>query len=296
MNDKQIKNLLIVALVVIIVAVAATGLNALQSNSKVEKFAVSEDTVKDADKVEFDSKDNKFALQRTEDQWKVDGIKADSEQVNTFLDLMKSAKVTTTSSTNSNNYELFGVDDENALKLRFYSGENKLSEILLGRALSNGNYIRFENDVNVYQVDKNIASSGDLSANEFKDKAVTSGNLTDLTKIIGEDFQLNMVSGLYEFENDDTEVDQATAQTFANSIINIKAVDLASVEEANSLENRDPNLKFEVMFSNGNDFKFELFAVSDDIVLVKREDGVVLTLYRTQFDSINYNKDKLKQS
>lgn len=294
MTQSQVKKLAIFAGVIILIAIALTIIYLLQSNT-ADKVILTESVESSVTKIklDIDNSGNNFELIKENNEWKVDNVKADQNKISELFKLLNETKISTIASTNPDNYSLFNVDDKSGIVIGFFQNNNKFLTLVIGKTGTNGNYLRIEGDSNVYLVNKNIRDVVSGTVNDFKDKTLSEGTIGDLTKIIAKDFQINNSSNGFTLENHSDSLDQVKTQSFVNNLINFKAYEIATLEESKTIEGRSPTLSYQIEFSNGNSFAFDIYKIDEESYLVKRKDNTILKIFKSQFDNINVNRESL---
>ena len=174
------------------------------------------DKIESIDKIEIQTNNQKIILIKENNSWQVASEKnlpADKNKIDRLLDSLRQLKKTELVSKNENYHHKFGLNQENAIELKVYQGENNFFSLLVGNAGPDfeSDYIRFPQEKEVYL--SNIALRSVLIQPQWKNLKVTDFYSDQVEKVI-------IKKGKRE-----TEFDSEKAKELINQLTGIQAHD-----------------------------------------------------------------------
>ena len=171
------------------------------------------------------------------DGWKVGKYKANENKVNQVLEQLKSIKIldTVSSSVNDATASLYGLDSENVISVKVWSGETLLRTIEVGKASVTGGqtYIRVDGEKAVCLASGSLASLFSSTVEQFRDNSIYSFATTDIEKVSityadGSSFSVSRLPATQEGEasewkSDMAEVDSTKVASWVSAIANLSA-------------------------------------------------------------------------
>jgi len=178
--------------------------------------------IESVDKIEINHNNQKTVLAKKDGSWRVTSeqdLPADKEKINQLLTSLENLKKGELVSRNKNYHHKFGVDQEGAIELKVYQGENNLLHLLVGNAGPDfeSDYIRFPDQKEVYL--SNVALRSVLIQSRWKNLKITDFYSDQVEKII------------IKKGRDQKEFDSAKAKELINQLTGIQANDAWVLKE-----------------------------------------------------------------
>ena len=194
--------------------------------------------IDDVGTINLSSKESgEITLTNGTDGWKVGKYKANESKVNQVLEQLKSIKIldTVSSSVNDATASLYGLDSENVISVKVWSGETLLRTIEVGKASVTGGqtYIRVDGEKAVCLASGSLASLFSSTVEQFRDNSIYSFATTDIEKVSityadGSSFSVSRLPATQEGEasewkSDMAEVDSTKVASWVSAIANLSA-------------------------------------------------------------------------
>ena len=152
------------------------------NKSAVRELKLSEEM----DKITLSSKESgDISLENSDDVWKVGKYKANENKVSQVVEQIKNIKILDKVSTSASDLALYGLDEENIIRVKAFSGENLLRTIEVGKASVTGGqtYVRVDGEKAVSLASGSLASLFSSTAEQFRDNSIYSFSSTDIEKV-----------------------------------------------------------------------------------------------------------------
>ncbi|MBF0099583.1 MAG: DUF4340 domain-containing protein [Desulfobacterales bacterium] len=141
---------------------------------------------KDISKIEIATTDKNIVLNREDNKWKIapQGYLADSDKVQSMLDIISDLTLTTMVS-ETQNYQRYDLDNDKKIKVKAWSGDIVVRDMDIGKTAPSyrHTYVRLSDNTNVYHAQENFRSRFEQSLEELRDKHVLSFNTADIQEV-----------------------------------------------------------------------------------------------------------------
>lgn len=133
---KKVKDPFLISLIILVFSLGVFAYLKYQPRlSKKETSNLFDLPVDKVNRIEIDRNESTTNLIKLEGKWKIENedVEADEEKIANLIDGLTQLKISETVSVNPDNFSNFGVDQK-ATKVQLFDGDNKLAEVLVGRA------------------------------------------------------------------------------------------------------------------------------------------------------------------
>jgi hypothetical protein len=157
-----------------------------QDNIQYQLPEIEKISQNDISSIEIAKSDSKIHIKKKDDSWVIDKQEylADKHRVENMLNLME-RPVLTAMVSDSKSYSRYGLDNDNRITIRIFSGENMKREVELGDITDLGRhtFIKLDNDYRVYHARNNFRDPFSRGIDELRDKTIFSFDQSVINEI-----------------------------------------------------------------------------------------------------------------
>lgn len=218
------------------------------------------------------SSDKNITLSKKSNKWWINSdtdFLADDYEIHSFLSVLRDLEQGDQISNNKGRENIFKVDEAQANHIKLFSKDNKiLTDIYVGKASDNGQYIRNNNSNKVFKTSPYLLSYLNKSLEDWKDKTLMSLDSKNIVKI---SIEKNNEELLLENRNDtwyaikpkEYLADHLAIRSLLDQIHHLKGDSFATEEEFNELNFDNFDYKISAYLKDG----------SENVVLFKAKDS-----------------------
>lgn len=171
MTKNDFAKIKIIVGVIVLIAFVVTGYNLIVTNTQIANTRIALEDSSRVNKIVLTKGEEEITLNKEADVWKLGDENADGEAINAFINALADYPLSDPVSTNKDNYSLFELGDEATGMVTIYDYDAKLVAFVLGKGSSGGGlYVRFDGDVNVYELPSDIYAFTQKSSEDLKSK------------------------------------------------------------------------------------------------------------------------------
>jgi hypothetical protein len=237
------------------------------------------------DRIEFKKFDTKLVFKKLNQRWHItqpESYRADNQAVGRMLSMASHMEVGEIISSNPEKQLLFQVDSLTGTGLDFFSGENLLASVVLGKMSDDymHAYLRKTNSDDVYLAKSNFAGIANRRIEQWRNRSIFSfepHQVKEIEFIQGaERFKLTKEDTLWEISPDpyqkSSPTEGQTVEDYIGTLASMKADEFAKAPEIAEVDFEKPQLELKLSFLDGHEERLFAFRMNEESRYLVRSD------------------------